>query len=141
MPLSRLRAAAEAVVKLLASETLAPALRTLDDWHEHDGYVSTCSVVDWTELERLVSTETSMTASRQGDAYVRRAFYPNDATWLFRFYLLDQDEDERYPGNWGTLDLSGPDQLCERAMNVITAGGTDVAIGRAKQYFDHAYAG
>lgn len=141
LPLSRLRADAEAVVKLLASQTLIHSLRTLDDWHEHDGYITTYSVVDWAELERVVSTEASMFASRQGEDHVRRAFYPEDATWLFRFYLLDQDEDELHPGIWGTLDLSGSGELCERALNTITTGRTDVTLGRAKQYFDHAYAG
>jgi hypothetical protein len=138
IPLSVLQPTVQALVPVL----MLPELRlyAFDDWHEHDGYVTQASAVAWSNLDEIVATEASLFDARHRDTYVRRAFYPESAEWLFRLCVLEPNEDEQYPGIWGTFDLSGTSSLCAGALSAI-GGESSATLGDAKAYFDEHYAG
>jgi hypothetical protein len=135
--LPELRSSLETVVRCLAIP--GGKLHALEDWHEHDGYVTSPAIVSWQELLATLATDDSLFDARQGDAYVRRAFYPEGAVWLLRFSVEEPDEDKQFPGIWGDFDLTGPSDLCERALRALVQG--PFAVEDAKLYFDSAYGG
>ena len=70
--------------------------------------------------------------------YVHSAFYPNDFSFLFRFYILD--DDPGYPGIYGDCDVSGSSSLIEDVKSGAPSM-PELSITNAKEYFDKTYAG
>ena len=128
-------------------QQLQPAIRDgqlfkFADWHEHDGHLSSRERVSVSSVEAALASDNSFYASRHGDTFVHWAFYPEDTLFLLRYYILDEGEDEQYPGIWGTCDLTADNHTLaqvhiladERIVSVLR-------VGKAKDYFDQNFAG
>lgn len=141
MKVSELRASLLAVVARLKQYPSA-SLVEVEDWHEHDGYVTSPRPCSWEALEESLRSDSALYEARHDDIYVRRAFYPEDDLFLLRFDLLDEDDDEHYPGIWGDFDLcaEGP-LLAELRARLQAQLSVDLVIEPAKAYFDRGYAG
>lgn len=127
---------------ILRQQYHATDLYTFHDWHEHDGIILPRQSTTWQALNELLATEQSLYEGRAGDTYVRQAYYPTDASFLFRIYVMDEDEEPEYPGRWGNFDLSG-------APRLLTGFSTEppeilrplLRRERSYDYFDRNYAG
>lgn len=140
--LSGLRRFLVDIVHVLQNHFGRAGLYQLDDWHEHDGFVTQRSEASWSVLERTLADDESLFANRPGDTYVNRAFYPNDYSFLLRYYVLDADEEARYPGKWGACDLSATKPI----LATIKSGASETIsrlayVSNAKSYFDSRYGG
>ena len=114
----------------------------LDDWHEHDGYLTTANQCSWKMIEEILSSEENLYNSRSGDTFVRKAILAENMDFLFRYYIMDKDEDSEYPGIWGDCDICAPALvLTEIKAKLNSEINLLLYEGPAKAYFDSAYAG
>jgi hypothetical protein len=119
----------------------ARTLYTFDDWHQHDGYVTERRAMEWGELAAVARSADDLVASRQGDTYVHRSFYPEELTFLLRYDVSDE-EGEDASGFSGTFDLSAqPDRIARMASLVPLPLRSRLRIEPTKVYFDRTYAG
>jgi hypothetical protein len=138
----RLRAALLPIVARLRLSYPNVALLEVEDWHEHDGYITSPGPSCWTALQRSLESDATLYAARHADTYVRRAFYPAGDHFLLRFYLLDEDEDAQYPGMWGDFDLCAEGPLLEEVVAQLRVEvSAELVVEPAKAYFDRGYAG
>jgi hypothetical protein len=139
VPLAELRAALALVVGALHARHPVPLL-AFDDWHEHDGFVSSSRECGWQELVAALADDASLYRARTGDVFVCRAFYAADHSFLLRFYVAEENEDGA--GFWGDLDFTAApavlDELAPRLRGLLS---TPLVREGAKAYFDSAYAG
>jgi hypothetical protein len=113
-----------------------------DDWHEHDGYLTTETESSWKNIGEILSSEKCLYESRSGDTFVRKAIYPDNKEFLFRYYIMDEGEDSEYPGIWGDFDVCGPTALLSEIESWIVSEINQLIYkGPAKIYFDGGYAG
>lgn len=142
VPITNLRLFLLATLNELKPMIINGQLFKFDDWHEHDGYVSTSTLISVREFQETMTSDDVFYASRHGDTYVRWAFYPKDIAFLLRYYILDKDEDSLYPGIWGTCDFAANDQTLEKIRGLADdVLAKVVRMGKAKAYFDRNYAG
>jgi hypothetical protein len=114
----------------------------LDDWHEHDGYLTSANECSWKLIDEILSSKKSLYNSRPGDTFVRKAIFPENLEFLFRYYVMDEDEDSEYPGIWGDFDICGPSVLLDEIQAELNPTIELLLYsGPAKIYFDGAYAG
>jgi hypothetical protein len=136
-----LRALLAVVVSDLASHFSAQALYTFDDWHQHDGYVTERRVTDWGALAAVSGSDDALIASRQGDTYVHRSFYPEDFAFLLRYDVPDADRGDG-TGCAGTFDLSASSNMMATLAALVPLSlRPRVRIEPSKAYFDRTYAG
>lgn len=118
-------------------------IRSLDDWLIHDGWLSSSKRSSWEEIENAIQSEESIYNYRHEDDFVYRAFYPEDFSFLLRFDVFDEDdEDEEYPGIWGTFDICGPNdwvQVLHQRLTLIAS--TEFVVESAKHFFDRLVSG
>jgi hypothetical protein len=142
LPVHELRAALRNVVDDLKRTLGEPVLIGVEDWHEHDGYITSGRATTWSEIDRALESDELLYDARHTDAYVHRAFYVAGGRFLLRFDLLEKDEDELYPGLWGTFDLSASQLMVEEILKGLPDQvRLKVVVEGAKQYFDRNYAG
>jgi len=125
-------------------------LLTLDDWHEHDGYIAQSSKFSYRNIEAAIVSNDSLYASRPGDEHVFKGEF------LLRFIVIDKDADEQYPGIWGRFDVSGSTPLMESISRRLTlfpdsvkkklpaghsAARTKWVVDSAATWFDKTWAG
>jgi hypothetical protein len=122
-------------LKVISGDT---KLLKLADWHEHDGYVTSPKATAWSEVETWFASNDSLYEARSGDTFVRVGIYPESVDWYFRFYVMDKDEDELYPGIWGDFDLSVREQLFDKIKWPIT---TKLKRSNSVEFFKQNYAG
>ena len=129
------------VSKVLKQYYLDTKLFILDDWHEHDGYVTTESECNWGMIDDTLNSENSLYQSRSGDTFVRKAIFPENMDFLFRYYILEENEDSEYPGIWGDFDICASSTLLNE---IKTEFNSEISLllyeVPAKTYFDGAYA-
>src|SRR5262249_36278482 len=77
------------VVPELERGCAGQALYAFDDWHQHDGYVTERRVMEWEALAAVARIADALIASRQGDTYVHRSFYPEGFAFLLRYDVSD----------------------------------------------------
>ena len=140
--LSELRHFLVDIVNVLRKYAGRAVLYQLDDWHEHDGFVTQRSEASWDEIDKTLADDESLFANRPGDTYVNRAFYPDGYSFLLRYYVLDADEEVQYPGKWGACDLSAIQPI----LATIKCAASDsisrrVNVSNSKVYFDSRYGG
>lgn len=138
LPLSLLRTVTFNLVEKLLT---ADALLAFEDWHEHDGYLTSAKQTARTRLTTMLSTDATLLNARSGEAYVHLGFLPLDHAWLLRIYVLEPDEDDQYPGCWGEFSLSGSAALCAAARQLAEVHTELVDVLLAKPHFDRTYAG
>ncbi|HWY87231.1 MAG TPA: hypothetical protein VNX28_10930 [Gemmataceae bacterium] len=116
-------------------------LYTFDDWHQHDGYVTNRQETEWSSLESLARNNDLLVASRQGDDYVHRSFYPENLSCLLRFDVPDKDCGDG-TGLSGTFDLSASPPKIARILSILPLTlRTGLRLELSKGYFDRTYAG
>ena len=70
-------------------------LFSLDDWHEHDGFVVSAKPTNIEALRAQVATLDSYVANHSDDFAVYRAIYPESLEFLLRYCLYDaHDRDQ-----------------------------------------------
>ncbi|GAB6098095.1 hypothetical protein JCM14469_43510 [Desulfatiferula olefinivorans] len=130
------------ILKVLKREYSNSGLFVFDDWHEHDGYLTIPKECSWEMMDEILNSEESLYESRSGDTFVRKAIFPQNMEFLFRYYVMDENEDSEYPGIWGDFDICGPSALLAEIKSELSAEiETLLYEGPAKTYFDSAYAG
>jgi hypothetical protein len=140
--LNELRQNLLSILSFLKLNFATQSIRAFDDWHEHDGYITASSETSWEMLEQILSSDRSLYDSRQGDAYVRKAFYSSSKSFLLRYYLMEENEDELYTGFQGHFDVtlakSTMDDLISTLPESIRESTSRIL---AKDYFTERYAG
>jgi hypothetical protein len=131
------------IVKFLHNEFSSATLLTFEDWHEHDGFITESAPAKWDQLEGVLVNVKTLYDSRQGDTYVRRAYYPSSKEFLLRYYVLEKDEDpNEYPGIWGDFDVISDSDTLEGIVSGLRKDVCDkIERKGAKEYFDQCYAG
>ena len=85
-------------------------LYKIDDWHEHDGFVTSATPVTWSELRSWLASDQRLFIARSGEVDVYVGIYPEDYSFYLRFYL---DQEILPPGRplEGAADLSASFEL------------------------------
>jgi hypothetical protein len=136
-----LRELLAAIVPELERGCAGQALYAFDDWHQHDGYVTERRVINWGELAAVARSPDVLIASRQGDTYVHRSFYPEDFSFLLRYDVPDEDCGDG-SGFSGAFDLSAKAQKIARTKPFVPAVlRSRLRVEPSKAYFDRTYAG
>lgn len=139
MPLEDLQRALVCVVEHLSAMYGQRELWSLEDWHEHDGYLTSGNLIAWEDLASIVRSPAALYEARCADDYVRRVFFDRPSTFLLRIWVLEEDDDaEMYPGRWGNFDISGPSSLLDQ---VSTCATFQIERQEAASYFGERYAG
>jgi len=138
-PLPALRLALLALVSRLQTHWPEAALFTLDDWHEHDGFINAAKPTSWQYLSAALASDKALSALSQGDWDVRRAFFPATYDFYLRVYI-PADCGNDYPERRGDFDVTcGPSLAAELADLAAFAGGLPIAECDAKGFFDRRY--
>src|SRR5882762_684367 len=66
------------------------SLFLFDDWHAHDGYITTPKPLTIAELVEHAATADSLYKWRHGDFAVHRSVYPETFDFLLRVKVLDE---------------------------------------------------
>ena len=136
--LAALRLAALAVTHLLQERFPSDDLLVLDDWHEHDGWVTQSTPLTWAELREQLGSFPSFLSFRCGDEYVAKAIYPRARQFCLRVYV-DELATER--GGFGSLDVTVPAALADEIARAFESCGLPPEVEDAKAFFDRGYAG
>jgi hypothetical protein len=129
------------ILPALERGSAAQTFYTFDDWHQHDGYVTERRVIAWAALAAVARSADGLIASRQGDTYVHRSFYPEDFAFLLRYDVSDEERGDAI-GFSGTFDLSArPDTIARMASLVPAPLRSRLRVEPSKGYFDRTYAG
>jgi hypothetical protein len=114
-------------------------LRTLLDWHEHDGYVTSETEADWSELAEALATDDAMVDWSSDDTFVRRTWYPADFAFVLRWCVTTDPDDFGLPGEGfaAVFDLTGSSQLIE-TVRVVVPGADAQPAG---SFFDARWRG
>jgi hypothetical protein len=136
-----LRELLEAILPELKEETAAQTVYTFDDWHQHDGFVTNRRMAEWSLLESLAESTNALIASRKGDCYVHRSFYPEDLSFLLRVDVADEDCGDG-TGFSGVIDLSSKPPNIARILSLLPLTlRSQLRVEPSKGYFDRTYAG
>lgn len=139
-PLPTLRLALLSVVSRLHQYWPESTLLTLDDWHEHDGFVTDGKPASWQSLLACLASESSMLALSQGDWDVRRAYFPDTYEFFLRIYI-PAEYDNDYPECRGDFDVTCAADLAAELAEIIIASDLPIARHNAKSFFDRRYGG
>lgn len=102
----------------------------LEDWLEHDDWISTERGCSWAELEGWARSPETLTSSCSDDWRVHTLVYAADFTMCLR-YWVDTDDDVRHG-----FDVCGDAQtLCEIEAALISGGPGRPAVTTARRYF------
>jgi hypothetical protein len=99
-----------------------------DDWHEHDGYITSSVPTDWGEVSGLITSATALYEQRPGDDFVRIGIYEPQGAFYLRIGVPDEDDDpELYPGRWGMFDVSAAEPLIAELKSVLRWDGLETS--------------
>jgi hypothetical protein len=130
-----------AIIPTLQEDYASQELYTFDDWHQHDGYVTDRRATGWSSFLATAESHDALIASRQGDSYVHRSFYPEDLSFLLRYDVPDEECGDK-TGFSGTFDLSSNSDLIARVLQLVPERlRPRFQVEPSKQYFDKTYSG
>jgi hypothetical protein len=130
-----------AIVPALQRDYASQELYTFDDWHQHDGYVTERRGTEWASLSGAAQSRATLIASRQGDTYVHRSFYPEDLSFLLRYDIADEECGDE-TGFSGMIDLSANSALIAKVFQLFPLTlRSRFQVQRSKDYFDKTYSG
>ena len=136
--LGDLRSALRQVVDVLQKRDGGHLLYTLEDWHQHDGYVMSAALSNWVDVLDSLSSDEAILRKWPGDTYVRRGYFPDHRGWYLRIWFDDDEElDELDRPTRGTFDLTGPEDL----TSLLYAKIPGLETHPAAAFFDEKYAG
>jgi hypothetical protein len=135
-PEEELRSHLQLVVGLLPQTR---SVTTVEDWHQHDGYLAPSVVEPYDLLVAATQDTASLGRWSSDDTHVRRAWYADDYSFLLRWCRSTDPDDFGAPpgGPAGLFDVSGSSQLIEHVVALVPGCRTL----SAKDYFDGAWAG
>ena len=140
-PLPALRLALLALFPRLQQHRPNAALLTLDDWHEHDGFINEARPAAWQDLSAALASDEALLTLSQGDWDVRRAFFPPTYEFYLRIYVPSACDND-YPERRGDFDVTCPTSpAAELAGLIASASGLPVAEYDAKGFFDRRSGG
>ncbi len=141
MPLPALRLALLAIVPRLRQRWPEAALCTLDDWHEHDGFVNEAKPASWHDISAALASNEALLTLGCGDFDVRRAFFPPTCDFYLRVYVL-AEYDNDYPERRGDFDVTCAPELAVELAELAASASELPVVGRAaKDFFDCRYGG
>lgn len=143
LPTPRLRLAASTLVSLLRPGFARTSLRTAEDWHEHDGYVTSATPATWEELAAAVADDDALVRWSPGDDRVRRAWLAGDGSFYLRWFVYDESDDlmPADPPVGGDVDLTGQAGVVEAAREALAELGVDAEVAPARDFFRRRWAG
>jgi hypothetical protein len=143
LPLSRLQPLLQTAALCLHHEWRTEELLTLQDWHEHDGYVTTAATTRWDELLRIVSSHDHLPETCTGETYVSTAYFPGSRAFYFRISIPDAADQPQPTDEWiGTFDLTGPAWLLDRVQTAFPGATHEEFIREpAREYFNRTWSG
>ena len=140
-PLTPLRHALLAVTPLLQERWPDAGLFTLDDWHDHDGYVTVGKPASWAKLTAALASDDLFLTLSRGDYLVRMAFFPPTYVFYLRIYVPDASDND-YPERRGNFDVTcAPELAAELAECATNASDLAMTIQGARSFFDLRYSG
>jgi hypothetical protein len=116
-------------------------LFVFDDWHQHDGFISSERPVNRNELESyFVSTETLLKTD-QGDYCVAKAVFPENMMFLWRWNI--EDETDLPDGDlWCSWDFTACVHEISEMLKFLTGvRGVRFEHDSALNYFTIRYRG
>lgn len=75
-------------------QSIAPAVFSFADWHEHDGFVLDSRETTWPAILAEIRDNQALFASRNGDDFVRNAFHGPNHQWLLRYHIGEDTDKE-----------------------------------------------
>jgi hypothetical protein len=136
-----LRALLAVILPELKGEYSAQTLYTFDDWHQHDGYITERRVTEWGSLTTHAQSADALIASRQGDSYVHRSFYPEDLSFLLRYDVLDEECGDG-TGFSAAFDMSANPPKIARVLSLAPPIlRSRLRVESSKRYYDTTYRG
>jgi hypothetical protein len=136
-----LQAILAVIVQELEVNYATQNLYTFDDWHEHDGYVTERRPTEWSSLAAVAQSADALIASRQGDTYVHRSYYPKNLSFLLRYDVFDEESRDTI-GFSGSFDLSADSTMIAKVFALVPLGlQSRLQVEPSKGYFDSTYAG
>jgi len=139
-----LLAVARTVVMGLRAQRPAASLRTLDDWHEHDGYVTSTEPASWDDVEAAIANKASFIEWTSDDDFVRRAWRDSDGTFYLRWFRYDESigtPPPDYPPVGGSLDLTGATAMVEALSCQLDPLDVGIQIVDPVAYFTDGWSG
>lgn len=136
LAIAGLREALTVIVDVLETYAEHRALQTAEDWHEHDGYISMAYEATWDQLTGALSDDAALLRSIPGDAFVRRAWRPQDDRFYLRWLVYEEEEPEA-----GDADLTASRAIVDATARQLAEIGLDVEIGHARDFFAERWAG
>lgn len=138
LPLADLRHRLIRVVAELRAQADTSALETLEDWHEHDGYVKAGMATKWDSLTDALASDDALLQLWPGDTFVRRGYVPPNFEWYLRIGFDDDNElDDLNPPTRGTFDLTCHTSLADAVAKHIPG----LVRHSAGEFFDRGWAG
>jgi hypothetical protein len=143
LPARRLRLATSSLVWLLCPGSSRRSLRTAEDWHEHDGYVTAAAPTTWEDLAAAVASDEAFARWSPGDDLVRRAWLAEDGSFYLRWFMYDESNDltSADPAVGGDVDLTGQSGLIEAGRDALAELGVDAEVAPASAFFRDRWAG
>jgi hypothetical protein len=134
-----LQPALGAVVGVLEASWGASGLRTMLDWHEHDGYVTSPEPATWDQLREATASVAALVDWSSDDTAVRRLWYGDGLDVVLRWCVSSDPDDFGLPPGppAGQFDVTAVRATAE-AIAALVPGATTV---RAKKFFDQGWGG
>ena len=126
------------LIQLLSAHCPEARMFRMEDWHEHDNYISRAMPASWQELRSLLESEDALRRASGRADYVRTAFFPEGREFLLRLYVPDID-DNPHLGHYGAFDVTSHEPLALEARNAALEAGAMVQTMAAKAFFDRQY--
>lgn len=137
LPTADLRRAIAAIVAVLEGYVDRPRLLTAEDWHEHDGYMSTADDVPWSQLLAALTSDDALRGASPEDDQVRRAWFAADDSFYLRWCHHYEDD----PPASGDADFTSSRSIVDVVARRLAELGIDVEIGHAAEFFHDRWAG
>lgn len=119
-----------------------PTVLQFDDWHEHDGFLTQPSVMDWEAMSACWHDVPSWKMASPDDDHVRKAIYSPTCDWLLRC-SLDSNDADSLDNAYPYLDFTAA--AGSRALELINAIGERLpgctSVSPAAMYFQSRYGG
>jgi hypothetical protein len=135
LPLDKLAPILATVVTCLRARWPAEKPLRHEDWHEHDGYITSSMPSTWTDLAALFASSESLYSGCPRDDFVRVGIYAMNAGFYLRVWVPDEDDDPEFrPGRRGTFDLSASEEVLTELESAFPEQG--FSRHGSKAYFE-----
>jgi len=67
--------------------------------------------------------------------------YSQTLEFVLRYYILEENEKDRYPGIWGNFDLTIAEKHLNNIIKLIEGVGVKYIVSKSKKFLDWGYGG